>query len=63
MVVRIAAKLYEAMGMQRWLPSISQSEYMSKSKHDHLNGGYSRPTEPIAFDQSSISWLVSHLLC
>ena len=34
-------KLYEAIGVQQWVPSTPQSESMSKSRHDHVNRGYS----------------------
>ncbi|KAJ9553045.1 hypothetical protein OSB04_017090 [Centaurea solstitialis] len=58
MLGRVAAKVYEAMGMKR--STLSQSESMSKSRHDHVDGGYSRSGEPIAIDQNYISWLREH---
>ncbi|KAI3818031.1 hypothetical protein L1987_11833 [Smallanthus sonchifolius] len=48
---RAASKLYDAMGMK----PRSQSESMSKSRHDHADGG-----EPVAIDQNYISWLREH---
>ncbi|XP_024990344.1 probable trehalose-phosphate phosphatase 2 [Cynara cardunculus var. scolymus] len=46
------------MGMQR--SARSQSESMSKSRYDHVDGGYSRGGETIAIDQNYISWLREH---
>ncbi|KAL4574772.1 hypothetical protein LXL04_021610 [Taraxacum kok-saghyz] len=58
----MATKVYEAIGVQRWLPSSPQSESMSKSRHDHVNRGYSTTTsnQPITIDQNYISWLKEH---
>lgn len=51
------------MGIQRWLPTRSHSESMSKSRHDHVDGGYTtRAGDQIALDQNYISWLVSYRL-
>ncbi|XP_052622140.1 probable trehalose-phosphate phosphatase 3 [Lactuca sativa] len=58
--MNVATKLYEATGMQRWLPTKPQSEFMSKSRHDHVDGGYNMPNEPITIDQNYISWLKEH---
>ncbi|KAJ0857057.1 hypothetical protein HanRHA438_Chr13g0585641 [Helianthus annuus] len=54
---RVASRLYDAMGLK----PRPQSESMSKSKHDHAEGGYTTTGEPVAVavDQSYISWLVS----
>nr|XP_043612994.1 probable trehalose-phosphate phosphatase C [Erigeron canadensis] len=60
MLVRITTKLYDAMRMDRWLPARSQSESMSKSRHDHVDNGYTRAAEPISIDQNYISWLREH---
>ncbi|MFS8001158.1 putative trehalose-phosphatase [Helianthus anomalus] len=51
----VASRLYDAMGLK----SRPQSESMSKSKHDHADGGYTTTGEPVAVavDQSYISWL------
>ncbi|KAI3778180.1 hypothetical protein L2E82_07266 [Cichorium intybus] len=47
--------------MKKWLPTKPQSEFMSKSRHDHVDDGYSsRPNEPITIDQNYISWLKEH---
>ncbi|KAI3720609.1 hypothetical protein L2E82_31599 [Cichorium intybus] len=59
-LVGIAAKLYEAMGIQRWLPMIPNSEPMSKSRHDHMDRGYISPGEPSVLDENYISWLKEH---
>ncbi|KAI3749088.1 hypothetical protein L6452_12658 [Arctium lappa] len=61
-LVGIAAKVYEAMGMQRWLRCrrSSDSEPMSKSRHDHVDGGDTIPREPAVVDESYISWKKEH---
>ncbi|KAK9063156.1 hypothetical protein SSX86_017026 [Deinandra increscens subsp. villosa] len=38
----------------------SETESMSKSRHDHATGGYAITGEPVAIDQSYISWLREH---
>ena len=58
----VKTKFYKVMGMQRWLPTRSQSESMSKSRHDHVDRGCNRAGEPIAIDPNYISWLVSKLM-
>ncbi|XP_071732613.1 probable trehalose-phosphate phosphatase 2 [Rutidosis leptorrhynchoides] len=62
MMLRITTKIYEAMGLQRWLPTRLQSESMSKSKHDYVDGGYSttKAADQIAINQNYISWLRQH---
>ncbi|KAD2805580.1 hypothetical protein E3N88_38957 [Mikania micrantha] len=53
----MATRLYDAIGMK---PS-SQTESMSKSKHDHVaDGGYATTSEPVAVDQNYISWMAKH---
>nr|GEV10399.1 probable trehalose-phosphate phosphatase 2 [Tanacetum cinerariifolium] len=60
-MVRMTTKFYEVMGTQRWLPTTSQSESMSKLRHDHVDRGCSsRAGEPIAIDPNYISWLREH---
>ncbi|CAH1429524.1 unnamed protein product [Lactuca virosa] len=63
-VVGIAAKIYEAMGIQSWLPNIiSNSESMSKTIHDHtMDRGYisTSPVESSIVDENYISWLKEH---
>ncbi|XP_071687052.1 probable trehalose-phosphate phosphatase C [Rutidosis leptorrhynchoides] len=62
MMLRTTAKLYEAiMGLQRWLATRSQSESMSKSKHDYVYGCYStKAGDQITIDRNYISWLRQH---
>ncbi|KAL8217871.1 hypothetical protein R6Q57_021244 [Mikania cordata] len=55
--LEMATRLYDAIGMK---PS-SQTESMSKSKHDHVvDGGYATASEPVAVDQNYISWMASN---
>lgn len=48
-------KLYQAIGLQRWLPKTLNSESISKAKHDSINGN-----SPGLADPAYVSWLNEH---